>query len=669
MNRAAGMRDEVSTNGAVRGAGLAPLVGQSAKRGWRGWLNRQRRRGLQPTRKGALLALVHLGILALAYAISVEMAQPRGWADGGRELFWSGLPGVLAIELLCLYAAGWYRGWWRHASLADLVALALGVGLAWGVLELANWLAAAPRIPHGVLLVNAALALLLVGGFHVAGRLIHEQVLPWLGRSSQREALMVGADDSHGLLAHQVRAHGQAPFRICGFLDPDPARLGSRLGDIPILGGLDEVREVAAAYGVHDIVVMVGTLPAAQLRQLVERCDEAGLELHILPAIEDLFNGNRRIPIRNVDTNDLLHRPPAELDAKAIGLLIRDRMVMVTGGGGSIGSEICRQVARFRPKVLLIVEKGENNLFLIEQELRRTMPEVALQPLIADITDEARMRQLFGRYQPEVIFHAAAHKHVTMMEWNIGEAVKNNIGGTKLVADLADEFGALSFVFISTDKAVNPTSVMGATKQIAERYVHALSQDSATRFAVVRFGNVLASAGSVIPIFQEQIRRGGPITITDARMERFFMTIPEAAQLVLQAAATCRGGEIFVLQMGQPIKIVDFARDLVRLAGLPPHAIDFVYTGLRPGEKITEELYLSDEHTLPTSHPKVRAAYHRPYPLAEVCEAIAELKAIVHEPEPLIRQKLGEIVKEYKPTPGAAAAPAAAASPTAAPAR
>jgi len=325
---------------------------------------------------------------------------------------------------------------------------------------------------------------------------------------------------------------------------------------------------------------------------------------------------------------------------------------MVTGAGGSIGSEICRQVMRFRPKALILAGRGENRIFSIEKEFQNVDRDVEVHACIADVTDVARMEQVFQKYRPEVIFHAAAHKHVPLMELNVGEAVKNNVGGTKCVADLAQQYGVLNLVFVSTDKAVHPSSVMGVTKQIAERYVHALSQKSKTRFSVVRFGNVLGSAGSVVPVFQEQIRRGGPITVTDAQMTRFFMTIPEASQLVLQAAGMGQGGEIFVLEMGEPVRIVDLARDLIRLSGLPGGAVEIAFTGVRPGEKLYEELYFDDEETLPTAHENIRAAFPRPYTSDEVRQAIAELARDVHGPEELLRRKLQEVVPEYVPPSG-----------------
>jgi FlaA1/EpsC-like NDP-sugar epimerase len=298
---------------------------------------------------------------------------------------------------------------------------------------------------------------------------------------------------------------------------------------------------------------------------------------------------------------------------------------------------------------MILVGNGENPIFHLERELRAAHPAGVFHCRIGSVVDFPRMRQIFQEFKPEVIFHAAAHKHVPMMEVNVGEAIKNNVLGTKYLVDLADEFGALNFVFISTDKAVHPSSVMGTTKHISERYVYATSQESATHFTVVRFGNVLGSNGSVVPIFEEQIRCGGPITVTDPRMTRFFMTIPEASQLVLQAAAMGEGGEIFVLEMGESVRIVDLAKDMIRLSGLPEHAIEVAFTGVRPGEKLFEELYFEDEETLATKHPKLRAAYHRPYTLAEVQQSIAELQTMLHDSPDKLRKKLMEIVPEYTP--------------------
>lgn len=350
-----------------------------------------------------------------------------------------------------------------------------------------------------------------------------------------------------------------------------------------------------------------------------------------------------------MDINDLLRRDPVVLDDQAIGDVINGRRVLVTGAGGSIGSEICRQVLKFNPSELYILGRGENRIFHLEREIQKSLPNTKIKPVIADVTNEERMRQVFEDCRPEIVFHAAAHKHVPLMEQNIGEAIRNNSFGTKVVADLADEFCSKWFVQISTDKAVNPTSVMGATKQLAERYINELATNSLTKFVIVRFGNVLGSAGSVVPIFREQIERGGPITLTDPRMRRYFMTIPEASRLVLQAAAMGNGGEIFVLDMGEPVEILSLAKDMIRLSGLPESAIDIVFTGTRPGEKLYEELYFSEEESVATSHPKLRAAKHRTTLERSAKEAIALLCREFRSPE-IQRALLHEFIPEYTST-------------------
>lgn len=376
---------------------------------------------------------------------------------------------------------------------------------------------------------------------------------------------------------------------------------------------------------------------------------QAKRHVHILPQASELFGRVGRLPLREVDINDLLRRDPVVLDDQAIGDVINGRRVLVTGAGGSIGSEICRQVLKFNPSELYILGRGENRIFHLEREIQKSLPNTKIKPVIADVTNEERMRQVFEDCRPEIVFHAAAHKHVPLMEQNIGEAIRNNSFGTKVVADLADEFCSKWFVQISTDKAVNPTSVMGATKQLAERYINELATNSLTKFVIVRFGNVLGSAGSVVPIFREQIERGGPITLTDPRMRRYFMTIPEASRLVLQAAAMGNGGEIFVLDMGEPVEILSLAKDMIRLSGLPESAIDIVFTGTRPGEKLYEELYFSEEESVATSHPKLRAAKHRTTLERSAKEAIALLCREFRSPE-IQRALLHEFIPEYTST-------------------
>jgi len=588
--------------------------------------------------------MVFFAIYWMAFELRFDFALSAPAVEG----FWWTVPWVLGVKLIVFYLLGHYHGWWHYVTLADLMALTRACILSLLlIVVIDHFVLTGQYIPRSVLILDCVLGILALGGLRASRRLFREHFTSIFSRNGRRWALLVGADYSSAILAYQIESYFQLPYRIRGFLATDNARKGSRLGQIPILGNLDDLRTTAAAYRITDVLLTAGTLPGRELRQLMETCDQAGLNLKIIRAVEDRLSGDHRVPIRDIEINDLLQRDPVELDTKTIGKLLEGHTIMVTGAGGSIGSEICRQLLKFNPRALILVGRGENRIFTIERELRVLDRSARLVPCIGDVTDVDRMRQLFEQHRPQVVFHAAAHKHVPLMEANVGEAVKTNVFGTQCLADLADEYGVRTFVFISTDKAVHPSSVMGVTKNVAERYVHALSQESSTRFTVVRFGNVLGSEGSVVPIFQEQIRRGGPITVTDPRMKRFFMTIPEASQLVLQAAGMGSGGEIFVLEMGEPVRIVDLARDLIRLSGLPEDAIEISFNGIRPGEKLFEELYFDDEQTLPTSHPKLRAAYARPYARASVHRSISELAQLMHGPEDVIRQRLHEIVPEY----------------------
>lgn len=654
MKRAARSKSDGSQRNEGMRISSSVSPSSSAESRWQRSLQFRIRSGLRQVAGGLrtvrvwLLALGHsalfLLIFWLAFGLRFDFAVP----PENMDVFWRSFWWVLGLKLSIFYALGHYHGWWRYVTFADLTALMRASLLSLFALAALDHFVLAYQIPRAVVILDCLLSIVVLGTLRASWRLFGEHFWPMLDRKECQWALLVGADHSSGLLAHQLHSHSEVPYRIKGFLATNGEKKGSRLGQIRVIGHLEDVREIAAASGAVDVLVATGTLPGNRLRRLMETCEEAGLNLKIIPPIEDLFSGNGRIPIRDIAIDDLLRREPVVLDAEIVEDLIEGRTVMVTGAGGSIGSEICRQVMRFKPHSLVLIGRGENRIFRADRELQALGTFTHLYPCIGDVTDGDRMRQLFGQHRPDVVFHAAAHKHVPLMEVNVGEAIKNNVGGTRCVADLADEFGVGHFVLVSTDKAVNPTSVMGATKQIAERYVHALSQESSTRFVVVRFGNVLGSAGSVVPIFQEQIRRGGPITVTDARMTRFFMTIPEASQLVLQAAAMGRGGEILVLDMGKPVRIVDLARDLIRLSGLPTDAIEIEFTGIRPGEKLREQLYFKDEETIPTSHPKLRAAYHRPCSVAEASQTLSEVEGLCHQPEDLIRQKLGEIVPEYQ---------------------
>jgi FlaA1/EpsC-like NDP-sugar epimerase len=648
-----------------RNSGLpAPLNGEpgvlwrgGAERPWRDSFRSALRDGFRRlgrqcvTRRIWLLAAAHAVIFAAAYytafLLRFDFVIPEKYAADLSAT----LVSVVGAQLLIFALLGQFHGWWRYVTFSDLTAVVRATLLSLIALAVLKSLFYLP-IPRTVVLIDGILVIGMLGSVRASWRMFGEVFHPMLNAKDCRWALLVGTDLSNGILAHQIQSHFRLPYRVRGLLSIDDFVAATHIGQIPILGAVENVAQIAGTYRVTDVLVVAGTLPGPRLRKLMEACGSEKLNLKIIRPLEDRLSGDDHVPVRNIEINDLLGRDPVTLDTENIDKLLEGRRVMVTGAGGSIGSEICRQIMAFRPDSLILVGRGENRIFAIERELRDLRADTTLYACIGDVTNRERMDQLFKTHRPEIVFHAAAHKHVPLMEANVGEAIRNNVFGTKCVADLADRYGSISFVLISTDKAVHPSSVMGATKQIAERYVHTLSQESATRFTVVRFGNVLGSAGSVVPIFQQQIRAGGPITITDPRMTRFFMTIPEASQLVLQAATMGAGGEIFVLEMGEPVKIVDLARDLIRLSGLPEYAIEINFTGVRPGEKLYEELYFDDEETLPTSHPKVRAAYHRPYSLAEVRRAVAQLERMLGDPEELLRRKLREIVPEFNSPSG-----------------
>jgi FlaA1/EpsC-like NDP-sugar epimerase len=602
------------------------------------------------------LGLGHLAVFFLAYWLAFCLRFDFAVPAASVAVFWATVGFVLSLKVFVFYASGHFHGWWRYITFADLASLLRAAFLSLLCISTVNHFFLSSQIPRSVAIIDCVITIVLIGALRASWRLVREQFWPLFQQDDCRPALLVGTDHASGLLAHQIHTHPQSRYRIRGFLDVSGDRVGSTLGGIPVVGTLEDLPAVAVTRRITDILVISGSLSGKRLRHLMDACDEASLTLKIIPSPEDLFEGDCEVPIRSIDINDLLRRDPIQLDNGAIGQLIKGRTVLVTGAGGSIGSEICRQVLRFGPGALVMVGRGENRIFTLDRELRSIAPGAELVPCIGDVTDETRMRQIFARHAPDVVFHAAAHKHVPLMEANPAEAIKNNVGGTRCVADLADEFEVGCFVLISTDKAVYPANIMGATKRLAERYVLALSEHSSTRFLVTRFGNVLGSNGSVVPIFQEQIRRGGPITVTDPRMTRYFMTIPEASQLVLQAAAMGDGGEIFVLDMGEPVRIVDLARDLIRLSGLPEDAIEIAYSGIRPGEKLDEKLCTEDEETLATRHPKVRAAYDRPDSLSAVRRDFSELQLCLEDTEGVIRAKLEELLPEYCPLDRARAA-------------
>jgi FlaA1/EpsC-like NDP-sugar epimerase len=467
-------------------------------------------------------------------------------------------------------------------------------------------------VPLSVIFMDTFLAISGTLGLRVLRRWVFEvyekdRTAPTAAGGTLKPALLVGAGRCGALALKEISTRGDMGVKVLGFVDDAANKQGMKVQGTKVLGTTRDIPRLVRDLGIAEVVVTIEDASREFFVQLLDLCLGIGVKVRVIPGLYQLLQGKYKISrIRDVDIEDLLGREAVQLDEEAIGRFLAGKRVMVTGAGGSIGSEMARQVARFRPEKLLLVERAEFALFEIDRELREAFPESGILPLVADINDELRLDSLFKSYQPEVIFHAAAHKHVPLMEHNPTEAIKNNCLGTSLLGETAGRFGVETFVFISTDKAVNPTSVMGASKRMGELIIQDLNSRYGTRFLAVRFGNVLGSTGSVIPVFRDQILKGGPVTVTHPNMVRYFMTIPEAAQLVLQAGTISQGGEIFVLDMGQPVKIVHLAEEMIKLSGLKPYKnIEIAFTGIRPGEKLFEEIGYNDETMDRTAHPKI----------------------------------------------------------------
>jgi len=490
---------------------------------------------------------------------------------------------------------------------------------------------------------------LMLGGLRIVIRLYYEEFRTAEAGRLKR-FLIVGAGNAGEALLREIHRMPVAQYEVVGFIDDDPVKKGIDIHGIPVLGTVEQLPEVCEERNIEEIAIAMPSTSHSERMRVVRVCEGIKIKFQTVPSITDIASGKLRVSqIREVDINDLLGRETVQLDLDLIEAFARDKIILVTGAGGSIGSEMCRQLCNLNPKLLLLIEQAENPLFYIERELRKKFPAVPIKAIICNITDRTSVDEIFKNYKPQVVIHAAAHKHVPLMELNAGEAVKNNIVGTQVVADAADNYGTTNFVMISTDKAVNPTSIMGSSKRIAEMYVQDLSTTSKTHFVTVRFGNVLNSEGSVVPIFKKQIAEGGPVTITDPKMKRYFMTIPEASQLILQAAAMGKGGEIFVLDMGEPIEIVALAKTLITLSGFRPgEEIEMVFTGPRAGEKLFEELSIEGEDMQRTRHPKISIWKNIPIDRDRLQTSINELiniaKAQNHRQ---IVQKIKELVPEY----------------------
>lgn len=635
-----------------------------------------RPRGFSPGVRGVLVITSHVALFILAYfcafGLSYNFKSFDLWV---RPFFLPLLPIVLVIKLIVFARMRLFRGSWRYVGMRDLLSIVKATHIStfcfvvvFYVLETIHvrqfgegflyvWNAklnpghTVAMFPQSTFLLDWGMTIAVVCGARILFRLYHEELRPVDARG-QRTCLILGAGDTGEALLRELLRMPVERYRVAGFLDDNSAKHGAQIHGVPVLGRIDQAKSICQTEEVEELFFAMPSAPQRKLRQIVESLQGLNVRFRTIPAMAQVIEGRVTFnQVRDVDIKDLLGREQVELDKAKISEYLAGQRVLVTGAGGSIGSEICRQILPFKPEKLILVEQAENNLFEIDRELGAMAPDVNRICYVADICDSKRVDSILSREEPAVIFHAAAHKHVPLMESNVGEAIKNNILGTKTVADAAKRHGVVRFVMISTDKAVNPTSVMGCTKRVAEMYIQQLRQDATTQYMTVRFGNVLGSSGSVVPIFAKQIAAGGPVTVTDPAMTRYFMTIPEASQLVLQAGVMGSDGDIFVLDMGEPVKIVDLAREMITLSGLRPgEDIEIVFSGVRPGEKLYEELSVKGEDISPTKHEKIYVWRNRKEDWQRVCQMIEQL---VSEADQLsldnLKARLSEVVPEYRP--------------------
>ena len=552
-----------------------------------------------------------------------------------------------ACTILIFHILKLYNSLWEFASVSELVRITLGCFFS-AVFYMVGMFMLHLTVPRSFPAIYMLILCLLCGALRLSYRCVR-RTRAGLRSEGEKRTMLIGGGQAGAITLREFQTSPRSENKVVCIIDDSPNKVGSYLRGVKIVGGRSSIPAMAEKYDVDEIVLAIPSASRHEKLQILSYCHNTSCTLRTLPGICQLANGEVRIEqIREVDIEDLLGRETVKIDLDEVAAYITGKTVLVTGGGGSIGSELCRQAAAQRPKRLIIFDIYENNAYDIQMELRRTHPELDLVVLIGSVRDRERVMQVFDRYRPDLVCHAAAHKHVPLMETSPFEAIKNNVFGTYNVAQAADRFGTQRFILISTDKAVNPTNVMGASKRLCEMIVQMMNDRSATEYVAVRFGNVLGSAGSVIPLFRKQIRSGGPVTVTDKRVIRYFMTIPEAVQLIFQAGAYPRGGEIFVLDMGEPVRIDDLARNMIRLSGFEPDVdIPIVYTGLRPGEKLYEELLLSGEGMQKTKNDLIYIGHEIAFDPAAFEENLMLLRAIPESDEPALRAKLRELVPTF----------------------
>jgi len=568
------------------------------------------------------------------------------------SIFKQALPLVVIVYFISFLLFGLYKGLWRYASINELIRIlkAITVG-ALGVVVGMVFVLGLRAFPRSVFIIHPLLLFFGVGVSRLGIR-VYRRILPALisGVSDYKRVVLVGAGDAGEMMLREIQRRPQGGYKVVGFVDDNVKKINRDIHGVKILGPVNALPRIAKEKYVDEIVIAISSATREEMRRIIEVCIKTNLPYKTIPSLSDVVDGKVSFnEIRKVEARDLLSREVVKLDLERISHYVSGKRILITGAGGSIGSELCKQLTRFNPKQLILFARGEFSLYNIERELRERYTSIEVTAVIGNIKDEKRTRFVLGRYQPEVIFHTAAHKHVPLMEFNPCEAVKNNVAGSRILMEAAEDCGVKHFVLISTDKAVDPASFMGASKRVAELLLQAIAGKSKCRFSAVRFGNVLESRGSVIPLLKEQIKKGGPLMVTHPEISRYFMTTSEASQLVIQAGAMGNGGEIFVLDMGSPIKIIDLARDLIRLSGFEPEKdIKIEIIGLRPGEKLCEELVAKNERTEATWHGKILLIKPNQVDARELREKVTELENLaVEEDIQGITKKIKEIVPEF----------------------
>ena len=592
------------------------------------------------------LILINLSaVLALYIRFEFDFRQLYATTFLRDMLIYAGINS--ACTILIFHILKLYNSLWEFASVSELVRITLGCFFS-AVFYMVGMFMLHLTVPRSFPAIYMLILCLLCGALRLSYRCVR-RTRAGLRSEGEKRTMLIGGGQAGAIALREFQTSPRSENKVVCIIDDSPNKVGSYLRGVKIVGGRSSIPAMAEKYDVDEIVLAIPSASRQEKLQILSYCHNTSCTLRTLPGICQLANGEVRIEqIREVDIEDLLGRETVKIDLDEVAAYITGKTVLVTGGGGSIGSELCRQAAAQRPKRLIIFDIYENNAYDIQMELRRTHPELDLVVLIGSVRDRERVMQVFDRYRPDLVCHAAAHKHVPLMETSPFDAIKNNVFGTYNVAQAADHFGTQRFILISTDKAVNPTNVMGASKRLCEMIVQMMNDRSATEYVAVRFGNVLGSAGSVIPLYRKQIRSGGPVTVTDKRVIRYFMTIPEAVQLIFQAGAYARGGEIFVLDMGEPVRIDDLARNMIRLSGFEPDVdIPIVYTGLRPGEKLYEELLLSGEGMQKTKNDLIYIGHEIAFDPAAFEENLMLLRAIPESDEPALRAKLRELVPTF----------------------